>query len=106
MAGPSISQHGSEPSGLALFLSLPVIGGYLATLTALIPLFPLYWIRSAAGYDGDLGGIFWMMAAVVSAVWLLFLEGIARVRLTTPHIPIPLLWFTPFVFIAGVVALF
>ena len=90
-----------QPSALGMLLGLPLIGGYLAFAVAVVPLLILAFL-----FDGELGGGFFILASIISAFWLMFLEGVARVRLTTPHLPIPLLWLTPIVFIVGVVKLF
>lgn len=90
-----------EATLLQQILGLIIVGEYLATFVALVPLLLLIGGRDMAGHTGDVGGVFWIIGGFASAWWLKLLENYQCVRITTPLIPIPLIWFTPLLVIGG-----
>ncbi len=93
----------AAPTIMQSMLGLPLIGEYLATGVALIPAILLTFAREWLGMTGEPGGGYFVLVGILSAYWLAGLEESGRVRITTPHLPIPLLWLTPLVVLYGIV---
>ena len=77
-----------EKTFLLQVLQFPFIGEYLTLLIALIPAFLMIPLKISPENDK------WELIAIASLtiLWLLFLEKKGKIKICTPHIPIPIKW--------------
>jgi hypothetical protein len=83
---------------LQRLLGIPVIGEWLGLLVLVAPfLVGGLFARNVLGISTDIdteSGVWYIIMAAVLAIWLVWLEHIARVRLVLPVVKIPMLWLT------------
>jgi len=77
-----------EKTFLLKVLEFPFIGEYITTFIALIPAILIYWLKIFPENEK------WEAIAVgsISFLWIIFLEKKGKVKICTPHIPIPIKW--------------
>ena len=75
-------------SWLARLSGVPIIGEWVTTVVGLAPMFPLF----ALGLDLDKQSWGLFVAAVLLVPWLLLLERWQGVAITTPYVPIKIVW--------------
>lgn len=82
------SNKKEEKTLLLQVLQFPFIGEYLTLLIALIPAFLIIPLGISPKNDK------WELITIASLtiLWLLFLEKMGKVKICTPHIPIPIKW--------------
>ena len=82
------SNDNEEKTFLQLILTFPFIGEYITTFIALIPAILIYWLKIFPENEK------WEAIAVgsISFLWVILMEKKGKVKLCTPHLPIPIKW--------------
>lgn len=91
-----------EETLLQQILGLEAFGEYITLFVALFPAIVILAIDAKISDDESTLGVFLIeLCCVVTLGWLLVLERFGRIKVTTPHIPIPIKWIIPIIMISA-----
>lgn len=83
----------SKETILQQITSLPLIGEFLTTLIDLIPFIVMGLIRRYIFQSSsEPEKLLIIIGCIITLGWILFLEKVGKIRVTTPIIPIPIKW--------------